>query len=110
MNVTKVPDNINQWTFADSKEPGEKHQHYYYYFQRGMIRCPCQQHGNRACLHRHCHRSSPPQMSLDRLELSVDGGRVKIFVQIGHYDKTLIIGQVIMIMMVMTKSLESLDR
>ena len=34
-------------------------------------------------------------MSLDRLELSVDGGRVKIFVQIGHYDKTLIIGQVI---------------
>jgi len=32
-------------------------------------------------------------MSLDRLELSVDGGRVKIFVQIGHYDKTLIIGQ-----------------
>ena len=58
----------------------------------------------------HFHRSSPPQMSLDRLELSVDGGRVKIFVQIGHYDKTLIIGQVIMIMMVMTKSLESLDR
>lgn len=37
------------------------------------------------------------QMSLDRLELSVDGGRVKIFVQIGHYDKTLIIGQVNMI-------------
>ena len=38
------------------------------------------------------------QMSLDRLELSVDGGRVKIFIQIGHYDKTLIIGQVNMIM------------
>jgi leucine-rich repeat transmembrane neuronal protein 1/2 len=37
------------------------------------------------------------QMSLDRLELSVDGGRVKIFVQIGHYDKTLIIGQVMMV-------------
>ena len=37
-------------------------------------------------------------MSLDRLELSVDGGRVKIFIQIGHYDKTLIIGQVNMIM------------
>ena len=37
------------------------------------------------------------QMSLDRLELSVDGGRVKIFIQIGHYDKTLIIGQVTMI-------------
>ena len=37
------------------------------------------------------------QMSLDRLELSVDGGRVKIFIQIGHYDKTLIIGQVNMI-------------
>ena len=37
-------------------------------------------------------------MSLDRLELSVDGGRVKIFVQIGHYDKTLIIGQVIIVM------------
>ena len=36
-------------------------------------------------------------MSLDRLELSVDGGRVKIFVQIGHYDKTLIIGQVIVV-------------
>ena len=36
-------------------------------------------------------------MSLDRLELSVDGGRVKIFIQIGHYDKTLIIGQVNMI-------------
>ena len=37
------------------------------------------------------------QMSLDRLELSVDGGRIKIFIQIGHYDKTLIIGQVNMI-------------
>ena len=36
-------------------------------------------------------------MSLDRLELSVDGGRIKIFIQIGHYDKTLIIGQVNMI-------------
>ena len=24
MNVSKVPDNINQWTFANSKESGEK--------------------------------------------------------------------------------------
>ena len=53
------------------------------------------------CHHRHHpyhpHRRHPSQMSLDRLELSVDGGRVKIFVQIGHYDKTLIIGQVIVV-------------
>ena len=55
------------------------------------MRCRCDQQGCKRCSH-----PPPSQMSLDRLELSVDGGRVKIFVQIGHYDKTLIIGQVIL--------------
>ena len=64
-----------------------------------MIRYFCHDHDNKTCRHHHHrHHIHPPQMSLDRLELSVDGGRVKIFVQIGHYDKTLIIGQVIMVM------------
>ena len=59
----------------------------------------CYRHHSRPHHQHHLHPQQrlPPQMSLDRLELSVDGGRVKIFLQIGHYDKTLIIGQVLVI-------------